>query len=72
MLNDIRDAQKLKAIVGRTFEGEDGKFLMDYLEIICNYNIPITEREEEGARRICLTFKSILRVSPQELLTKGR
>ena len=52
MLNDIIDAQKLKAITTRAFEGKDGEFLMEYLEHLGNYNMPIFEKEEEGARRI--------------------
>ena len=72
MLNDIRDAQKLKSVVSRAFEGKDGEMFMQYLEILGNYNSPITDPTEEGARRIVLTIKSILMLTPEDILNKGR
>ena len=72
MLNDITDAQKLKAIVMRAFDGEDGKMFMEYLEMLCSYNVPINDPEEEGARRVVLTLKSIIKLKPEQILNKGR
>jgi hypothetical protein len=72
MLNDITDAQKLKAIVHRTFEGEDGEFLLKYLEMLCCYNMPIDDPMDEGARRVFLSLLSIMKLKPQQILDGGR
>jgi hypothetical protein len=74
MLNDITDAQKLKAIAHRSFEGADGEILWKYIEILGCLWGNVDDAKDRGRREMTLDLRNLLILKPEQILQlyKGR
>lgn len=74
-LGNIDHVKQLKADLAAAFDGERGARLMEFMELVCNYDTPGYNPEVEstiflsaGKREVLMTLKAILKYRPEEVV----